>query len=200
MTTKLINIHIGYAANDYLACTTSHREYANKNGYDYVQVTEAPIGENPVWFRHRFCRDIIGDVDQIMMIDSDTEILAQCPPFHEVVESNSGYDLFLAFGHSFRPNAGVIFFRGGRSSISGCFMDRLLAERFDPLPDQDRAVDGGDNGRVINLLRRDEFKSRYFPLSTVWNNTFQPTDWDYIRHYTGPMRGYYPFSDKPGST
>ncbi|MGO4318051.1 hypothetical protein G6L16_014405 [Agrobacterium tumefaciens] len=143
-------------------------------------------GALPTWSKHVAALDAIGAYDGIMIIDSDAEIMPSCPGFGELLAANRSFDLFLALGHSFRPNAGMILLRG-RSPVSGQFLKTLLSERENKIPEMDQARQGGDNGHVINLLRRPVFKNKLFLLSPVWNNTTKPTDWDFIRHYTGPM-------------
>ncbi|MBB3385535.1 MULTISPECIES: hypothetical protein [unclassified Rhizobium] len=183
----VINIHIDYERNALVDCTDSHRVYCDKHGYEYHQVHQSLLaGALPTWSKHVAALSLIDSCDGVMIIDSDAEIMGCCPPFHELLESNRDFDLFLAFGHSFRPNAGMILLRGC-TQTSRSFLETLLAERENPVPVQDQARPGGDNGHVIHLLRRPEYKSKLFLLGAVWNNTTKPTDWDFIRHYTGPM-------------
>ena len=183
----IVNIHVGYGENGLLDFTGTQRAYAARHGYEYRQVTRNLIeGAKPTWSKYPAALEIIAERDAVMIIDSDAAILEHCPPFHELVEANARHDLFLALGHSFRPNAGVMMLRGGGTGCAERFMRQLLAER--ELPPQDKVAPGGDNGHVISLLRRPEFGGRLFILPPTWNNTTKPSDWDNIRHYTGPMR------------
>lgn len=184
----VINVHIGYESNSLADFTHTHRAYCELYGYEYLQVSKNLLkGVMPTWSKHVAAIQIIESCDGILIIDSDAEILADCPPFHRLLETNRSFDLFLAFGNSYRPNAGVIILRG-KALTSLKFLGDLLSEREKPIPPEDQVIAGGDNGHVINLLRRREFKEKLFLLSAVWNNTTEPTDWDFIRHYTGPMK------------
>ncbi|WP_421869064.1 hypothetical protein [Pararhizobium sp.] len=190
----VINIHIDYDQNALADFTDTHRTYCSRFNYEYRQIqTNLLPGAKPTWSKHVAALEVIDDRDAVMIIDSDAQILPDCPGFDRLLNANSNHDLFLALGHSFRPNAGVIMLRG-RSKASVLFLETLLAERESEVPLKDKAVPGGDNGHVINLLRRPKFREKLFLLSPVWNNTTQPTDWDYIRHYTGPMKAHTPIA------
>lgn len=186
----VINVHIDYESNDLTDYTDTHRQYCARFDYQYIQITKnLLLSALPTWSKHVAALDNVAKCDGLMIIDSDAEILETCPPFHELLNSNQPYDLFFAFGHSFRPNAGVILLRG-MAKTSVLFLKTLLEEREHKIPEQDQARAGGDNGHVINLLRREEFKSKLFILGANWNNTTKPTDWDFVRHYTGPMTDF----------
>lgn len=190
MNSVIINVSIGYDSNELIDHTDSHRRYASMNDYNYIQIRNNLIdGAKPTWSKHPAALEVINDSHSVMIIDSDAEILETCPRFDDLVRANADYDLFLSLGHSFRLNAGMIILRGGSDSIAVEFLQTIIAERLQ-IP-ADVAVPGGDNGHVISLLRRKKFKDKLFILSTCWNNTIQPSDWDYIRHYTGPMRKHH---------
>lgn len=182
----VINIHVDYDRNELADFTKTHLAYCERHQYEYrqIEINLLPAAL-PTWSKHVAALQVIKDRGAVMIIDSDAEILPDCPRFDDLLRANEKHDLFLALGHSFRPNAGLIMLRGG-SAISTMFLETLLAERENEM--SDKCVPGGDNGHVINLLRRPVFLQKLFILSSVWNNTMRPSDWDYIRHYTGPMK------------
>ena len=187
MGSVIINISIGYRPGDPLDFTASHRAYAERHSYEYRQVTESLLpDELPTWSKHPAALEAVGH-NHVMIVDTDAEILPDCPAFHEVIErARPSQHIFATLGHSFRPNAGMILLRAG--TLSHLFLSRLIESRGEVMPPRDVCIPGGDNGHFIHMLRADPWKRMLGLLPTVWNNTQQPTDWDYIRHYTGPMR------------
>ncbi|MHC2000707.1 hypothetical protein ACYQR9_09695 [Methylobacterium sp. CM6241] len=178
---------VGYDGDFDLDFTNTQVRCAERYGYEYKKVTEKLIPDAlPTWSKHQAAIDIIESREAVMIIDTDAEVMKTCPPFHRLVADNRRHDIFLALGHSFRPNAGMILLRGGSKSIAPEFLRTILAERL--IPSKDKVKRGGDNGHVISVLRRKQFAKKLFLLSPVWNNTMKASDWDHIRHYTGPMR------------
>lgn len=189
----VINISIGYPPSYALDFTETHQAYAERIGAKFVKVTSLSDGEtDPMWMKYHALRAYLKESRAVMVIDTDAEILPACPAFDGVCQAWPGMDLFAALGRSHRPNAGMMLYRGGKRTIVNEFIDALFAARDRQLPPQDVVVPGDDNGPVIHLLRQKRFRDRLHILGPVWNNTVCPTDWDFIRHYTGPMREYAP--------
>lgn len=187
MRATVINISVGYAPGEPLDFTFSHRCYAARHGYEYRKVRDNLLPEAlPTWSKYPAALEVIHEREAVMIIDTDAHILPGAPAFEAMLDAHPKADIFMALGHSFRPNAGMIILRGGPRGAAFC--EAVLASRGRDLPEQDICVPGGDNGHVINLVRTGPFRDRLHMLSPIWNNTTQPSDWDYIRHYTGPMR------------
>lgn len=188
MRSSIINVSIGYGRDHPLDFTLSHRIYAANYGYEYRKTRDNLVPKAlPTWSKYPAALEVIRDREAVMIVDTDAEILGDCPPFHHVLETNPEADVFMALGHSLRPNAGMIILRGGERGAAFC--EALMAIRHQELPEEDFCVAGGDNGHVINLVRG-EWRNRLHLLSLIWNNTTKPCDWDCIRHYTGPMRDW----------
>jgi len=186
-TSTIINISIDYAEDYPFDFTASHRAYAARCGYEYRQITEHLLpGALPTWSKYPAAEAVILDRRAVMIIDTDAEILPACPAFDALLDSHPDADLFMALGHSFRPNAGMIILRGGHRGAA--FINMLLSVRNTMIPQEDVAKPRGDNGHVINLVRHGPFRDKLHVLPSIWNNTMTPCDWDFIRHYTGPMR------------
>ena len=187
MRATVINISVGYAPGEPLDFTFSHRCYAARHGYEYRKVRDNLLPDAlPTWSKYPAALEVIRERDAVMIIDTDAHILPGAPAFEAMLDAHPKADVFMALGHSFRPNAGMIILRGGYRGAEFC--EQLLSIRRDEMPTEDWDALGGDNGHVINLVRSGPFRDRLHILPPIWNNTMQPCDWDYIRHYTGPMR------------
>ncbi|KUJ84922.1 hypothetical protein AWR36_004600 [Microbulbifer flavimaris] len=170
----------------------THERYARKYGHDY-QLISGPgsdvLGREVAWLKIPL---LIGAMDAgyeaVMFVDGDAEIQKKCPNFVDLFEDDA--DVYLANGHSGRPNSGVIIVKA--TPESKALLERVLQDFGKPLSQID-TVGWGENGYVIHEVRK---YARYKNISLRWNNTWDVELKDYIRHYTGPMRAHYKFGFK----
>ena len=64
--------------------------------------------------------------DDVLLIDCDAEIAADCPPFTDVLTTSAEHDFFFVRGISGRVNSGVLILRGGADSASSALLRDCL--------------------------------------------------------------------------
>ena len=191
MSSKTLVFSIGTNGFDvaYRACIRTHRRYAETHGYDHVLV------RCPYFVWHFSAHDsawlkiplILGALsrgyDWILFVDADCEIRPTCPPVQSV--ERSGKAIYVANGFSGRPNSGVVIVKRTPEAID--FFRRILqaADRSD-LPEEDRAP--YENGHFIHYAKSCEAVEI---LESAWNNNRDGSLPDFVRHYTGPLKGAY---------
>ena len=131
------------------------------------------------WAKLPLLRQALGRREWVMVIDVDCLVTEQAPAFPEVEQDDRS--LYMARGHSGRFNSGVII---GRRDVRVLdLLDEMVAASDAPLPASDQAP--WENGVVIHYTHGRSFVGE---LGRRWNNTIAPTQGDYVRHWTGPMR------------
>ena len=161
----------------------SHRAYARRHRLDYRLVAWWPplVRDASVtaWAKLPLLRRALAQREWVMAIDVDCLVTDQTPAFPAVEQDDRS--LYMARGHSGRFNSGVIIARRDRRVL--CLLDDMIAASDVPLPKEDQAP--WENGVVIHYTHGRSFVGE---LDRRWNNTVAPTDGDYVRHWTGPMR------------
>lgn len=173
----------------YRCCIETQRRYARANGYDHVLV------RTPYFVWHFSAHDsawlkiplILGALSRnyewILFVDADCEIRPTCPPIQSV--ERLGKAIYVANGFSGRPNAGVIIVKQSREAIE--FFRRLLQAADDSdIPAEDRAP--YENGHFIHYAKNCDAIQI---IDSAWNNNRDACLPDFVRHYTGPLKGAY---------
>lgn len=181
---------IAFNGYDHLweGCIASHEQYAARHGYEYQLIgrgSETPLAMEVAWLKIPL---LVAAIDRghdwIMFIDSDAAFDAECPAFDVVQQP--GKDVYLANGHSGRPNSGVIILRNSASARN--FLIQTLELIGRRLPRQHQ-VGWGENGAVIHVSSRSPTRALIDPR---WNNNHTPGMKSHIYHYSaGPMRDEY---------
>ena len=189
MKTLLFTIATNGYAGLYRVCIQSQKQYATRNGYDYVVVNRPQwilrhSGSDSAWLKVPL---ILGGFnngyDVVAFIDADCQILGKCPPLYTLFKASAL--IYVAHGFSGRINSGFIVSRNDEGSHR--FFSDLLASAYSySLPAEDIAP--YENGYFIN-------KGKNSPivhiLDSCWNNNHVPKSTDFVRHYTGPMRALF---------
>ncbi len=165
----------------------SQQEYAKRNGYAYLVVTEPSWkygASEASWLKIAVMNDALADgYDRVAYIDCDAEVLPFAPPIDSVFGIDSRGDVFMARGHSGRFNAGVIFVRN--SLLSRRFFEAIWNNIGTPLDPADD-VGWGENSHVIQAARR---MGCVTEMPSSWNNTaWPPSRSEFIRHHTGQLQ------------
>jgi hypothetical protein len=170
----------------YRDCLQSHHAYARRNGFDYSVIC-GPRGlsaAESAWLKLPLIRLALDrSYEWVMYVDADCEIRDTCPDFRTVFSPEKL--IYMAQGHSGRLNSGVIIARA--STATQVFLDLIVANCEVAIPEEDRAP--YENGHVIHFAKSSPLLEI---IDRQWNQTVAPAETDYIRHYTGPMRGADP--------
>lgn len=166
-------------------CIGTHSPYAARYGYEYKLVGEGintRLAMEVAWIKIPLILAALNKGHEwVMFIDSDAAFDPGCPPIESVAQP--GKDVYLANGHSGRPNSGVMIFRN--ASPAHGFVKAVMRMAGRPLPRR-HDVGWGENGAVIHLASK---SSAVASIDPRWNNNHSPDLESYIYHYSaGPMR------------
>lgn len=169
-------------------CIDSHYAYAESRNYQYSLIGEGcstELAMECAWVKiPLMIAALDAGHDWVSFVDSDAEFMDRCPSV-EMVEAK-GKDVYMAHGHSGRPNSGVFMLRNTPSARQ--FLMRVIEIAGQEIPPEHR-VGWGENGAVIHIA------STYPGLQQLdvkWNNNSDLDLKDYIRHYSsGKMRWSY---------
>lgn len=176
----------GYAER-YERYVASQRSFAERNGYQYLVVTE-PSGSygasEAAWLKIAVINDALrAGFERVVFFDCDAEVLETAPPVAAAMDVEPQAHIYLVRGHSGRFNSGVVMVRNGEPAQM--FFKEIWARMGTPLSQADD-VGWGENGHVIQLSKE---VSCIAELPRSWNNTrLPPPDPEYVRHHTGPIR------------
>jgi hypothetical protein len=178
----------GYDAA-YRNCINSQRKYAARLGVDFVSVVRPKLVSDPAfsaWLKVPIMLDALkSGYSEVAYIDADCMVRKTAPDFRTLVREAPASTL-MANGMSGRLNSGVMLARSDASSIS--FFEKVMDSLAIAIPAEDRANLKFENGNIIYSARGD---ASVGVMDQAWNNTFDPTLDDHIRHFTGPLRAEY---------
>ncbi len=170
----------------FLQCIASQRGYARRIGATYVCVTKPrQVSDTAIsaWLKIPLVLNALrSGYEWVMYIDADCEVATRAPDFRADLSGKEG-DVFMARGRSGRINSGVIIAR--RTDTAVRFISSVMDSITEPVPPEDRQSLKYENGNVIFVDRTQGGVSQ---IDLRWNNTFDPSLVDYVRHYTGAMR------------
>jgi hypothetical protein len=173
-------------AQQWRFCIDSQHQYCRRHGYQYQLIDPAQSQLHPKWAKIEATERLLNKGLPVLLLDVDTEILKHTPPFTDLITADR--DILVANGNSGRPNSGVMIFSASPGSVASAFVNDCLAARLSPVPAEDFVTKEGENGHVINLLRRPEYASRTFILDSKWNCSDPEFAANaYIKHYTNRL-------------
>jgi len=190
MTSKtlLYTVALNGYGTSYKAAIRSHEAYARRIGADYVCVTK-PFVHDPAiaaWLKvPLLAAGLSAGRDWVGYIDADCVVRTKAPDFRTDVPAGTT-NLYLAEGRSGRVNSGVIFAKNSPESRS--YVARILDSMTEPISAEDRAGLKYENGNFIFI---DRTVARADRLPLTWNNTFDASLDDHVRHFTGDLRATY---------
>lgn len=166
----------------------SHQLYADRMGYQYVQVTRpgfSALGNEVAWLKISLAIHALKiGYPWVIFLDADTEVADIAPDIRW--QRKPGKSFFIANGFSGRPNSGVLIIQNTHESLN--LLETILESALSPI-DADCSVGWGENGHII-------YHTRNHPsvqiIDSRWNNNHHCKLTDFIRHYSaGPMRKHY---------
>jgi hypothetical protein len=122
--------------------------------------------------------------DWVAFLDADCLVRSTAPDFTSVAVP--GKSIYAAMGRSQRYNSGMLLVMRSEASIA--FFEQMLASVTEEIAQGDRDFLKYENGNFIHCARSSDAIET---LDLKWNNTYDPSLPDYIRHYTGPLRPEY---------
>ncbi len=169
----------------YRDCIESHRVYAKRMGYEYHCISRphvSKLGNECCWLKISILLRLLrNDTSSVVVLDADAMISERAPSFDKVLAATE--HLSMARGVSGEYNSGVMVIKN--TDQTRHFFKQLLLRQGVKLGPDD-PVGWGENGHIIDMLKTMPLASE---LPLTWNNTFNPSLQDYIRHYSnGPMR------------
>ncbi|MGH1540591.1 MAG: hypothetical protein ACRBHB_09225 [Arenicella sp.] len=169
----------------YRDCIESHRVYAKRMGYEYHCISRphvSKLGNECCWLKISILLRLLrNDTSSVVVLDADAMISERAPSFDKVLAATE--HLSMARGVSGEYNSGVMVIKN-TDQTRHFFKQLLLRQGIKLGPDD--PVGWGENGHIIDMLKTMPLASE---LPLTWNNTFNPSLQDYIRHYSnGPMR------------
>lgn len=186
--TLLYSVALNGYGTSYKAAIRSHAAYAARLGADYVCVTKPFVNDPAIaaWLKVPLLETgLAAGRDWVGYIDADCIVRTEAPDFRDAISPGS-MDVHLAEGRSGRVNSGVIFAKNSESSRS--YVRTIMESMVQPISEEDRAGLKYENGNFI-YIDRTVAKADRLPLS--WNNTYDASLHDYIRHFTGDLRATY---------
>jgi len=169
-------------------CLDSQQLYCERLGYIHRLVTERVGDLNGKWSKLQLALDALLVGHDVLVIDADAEITAAAPGFADLLRESDG-DIIMVLGVSGRPNSGVMMLSGGVGSVAADFVATCIAERDTPVPPEDFVTTEGENGHVINILKREPYASRFRVVDRRWNCTVpEEAENAFVRHYTNKLR------------
>ena len=175
-------------ADQWRFCIESQRRYCEREGFEHHVVDPYKMSVHPKWAKLILALKLIERCD-ILLVDADAEIAADCPRFVGILDEHKGQDILFVKGISGRPNSGVLMLRGGSGGAASAFLNECIARKNVPVPDVDFVTAEGENGHVINVLKIPMFAERAAELPSEWNCS-EPllAEKAYIKHYTNRLR------------
>lgn len=169
----------------YRKALKSHQDYAERIGATYINVSRpyfSLLGVECCWLKLCLIKAAIErGYDQVLFLDADAVVQTTCPDIRQCLSSDEA--IYMAKGYTGRYNSGVILVQQHQQTLP--FLNRILSSRFQSIPDSD-SVGWGENGHIIHHAKGVDFIGT---LGIEWNNTYDATCDDYIRHFNfGPMR------------
>lgn len=166
----------------------SHQDYAQRYNYHYQAVTRpfvCALGIECCWLKLTLMQSALqAGYKFVLFVDADAYVQESCPPIDEVLVQEKC--LYMAKGYSNRFNSGVLLVRNCYDSRQ--WINKVINSRAKPVADENN-VGWGENSHIIELSEGCHFIKE---LSIQWNNTYQPTLKDFIRHQnSGPLRVNY---------
>lgn len=163
----------------------SHARYAERIGAAYVNVSRpyfSLLGVECCWLKLCLLKAAIErGYEHVLFLDADAYVQPSCPDIRDVTAPNNAF--YMAKGYTGRFNSGVVLAQQHKATLP--FLNQLLASRFQAIPLRD-SVGWGENGHIIHFAKNTDFIGT---LAVEWNNTYDATCNDYIRHFNfGPMR------------
>lgn len=167
----------------------SHEQYAQKYSYVYQAITHpfvSMLGVECCWLKLTLMREaLLSGYDTVLFLDADTMVNSNCPALTKIFKERKY--VYMAKGYSNRFNSGVLIARNDTKTIE--WLTSVINARFNKVQ-KENDVGWGENGHVIEFSKGVPF---IVELDQKWNNTFNNSLKDYIRHQNcGPMRtGYF---------
>ncbi len=165
----------------------SQRDYARKQGYDYVVVRRPRIiwrnsGHDSAWLKiPLMVAALLKGYRWVVFIDADCDVQAECPGVDSV--EKPGSCVYVSNGFSGRPNSGVMIVKNSEKAMA--FFRRLIeASDREDIPAEDWAP--FENGHFIHYAR--QWDGLHI-LDPMWNNNRDADMDDYVRHYSGQLIG-----------
>ncbi|MCR9134123.1 MAG: glycosyltransferase family 77 protein [bacterium] len=188
--TLLFTVNTNGYAELYASCIESQEKYANKYGYDYVNVVKPKYVlknsfELSSWSKVPLILSALNsNYKVVMFLDGDCFLSDDCPPleklFDEFPEDKS---IFGANGFSGRPNAGVMIYKNTEKSKS--FVKELLRLNYYNYPIPESDIVGAENTYFVYLMREHDGTQ---VISRSWNKNSDDNLPIYIKHYSGPYK------------
>ena len=181
------------ATPDYLNrwqfCIDSQRLYCKRHEYEHAIIRQPESSLHPKWAKLEIALGLLISGIDVLLIDCDAEIAADCPPFTDVLTTSAEHDFFFVRGISGRVNSGVLILRGGADSASSALLRDCLAHRLDKVPPEDFVSEEGENGHIIHFAKKEVYARFGKELGLEWNcsNPVRARD-AFIRHYTNRLR------------
>ncbi len=175
-------------------CIKSQRDYAKKNGYKYCLInklsSELNFSESS-WLKiPLIIKALENNFEMVCYLDADCMVSKKAPRVDTLKEEEKS--VYLVKGYSGRFNSGVIIVKNNKKAKQ--FFKKVFSACDLPiLKKNERVGFFGENGHIIHFAKNDKCIKE---IDFKWNNTIDPMVNDYIRHYTGPMRKYYTFSQE----
>lgn len=172
----------------YRDCLRSQVAYCRSQGFTHV-VVRRPFRVSEValtaWLKISLMeRALSAGTPWVAFIDADARIQTGAPDFRTVEDGD--HSVYAAKGRSGRWNSGVIFARPHDDSRS--FFSEVLRSARLPIPDEDRKNLRFENGNFITTARQTHAVGE---IDLTWNNTYEASLNDHVRHFTGPLRAEY---------
>lgn len=169
----------------YKNCISSHKNYAKKHGYCYQAVKRpymTQLGSECCWLKLTLSlRAFQAGYNKVLFVDADAFINEDAPAIEQVIRREK--HVYLAKSYTGRFNSGVMFMLKHEDTIA--WLNRIVASRMTLVPLSD-SVGWGENGHIITHSKNQAFIET---MDRRWNNTYDPTLDDYIRHFCfGPLR------------
>ncbi|PHR85011.1 MAG: hypothetical protein COA59_03995 [Colwellia sp.] len=163
----------------------SHKNYANKNGYDYQAITRpyfSSLGVECCWLKLTLMRTaLLAGYQHVVFIDADAMVKHNCPAIETLFIDNKY--IYMAKGYSNRFNSGVLIVRNKTEVID--WLTRVIDSRILTVANKN-SVGWGENGHIIELSQNCPFIQE---IDQRWNNTYDNNMADFIHHKNcGPLR------------
>ncbi|MGP5699924.1 hypothetical protein ACTXPA_13475 [Glutamicibacter arilaitensis] len=169
-------------------CIDSQREYAKRIGADFILISKPTVDDPALaaWLKVTFIkRALESGYRYVAYIDADCRIAATAPDF-TLEFAGTESKICMGLGRTGRINSGVIFADYSDKAIQ--FLDQVIDSITQNIPPRDRANLRFENGNIIYVEAK---FGGVKELSQLWNNSWDSNLTDYIRHFTGPLKGQH---------
>lgn len=170
-------------------CIDSQSGYCARYNFEHrvIDVSESPL--HPTWAKVELTIGLLEQGRDVLSIDADAEIAANCPPFTDILNASPERDIFYVHGISGRPNAGMLILRGRPQGTALAFLKECVVRKHEPVPPEDFVTAKGENGHVIWLLKKEPYRSASKEIERVWNWSIpEHAEKAFVRHYTNYLR------------